>query len=132
MFVLARRLEETIVISEEITVKILRVGGSMVKVGIDAPENMTIRKGEQSGSVKLPSTIREMELRMVKSAIMRHYGDRDAAAKELGVNLTWLSKKLDEIQKSEPPKTEFIASKSTPIDDRTSRIFGRQLAMAGR
>lgn len=44
MLVLTRKVNETIRISDNITVKIIRVKGSQVQIGIDAPVHIRIER----------------------------------------------------------------------------------------
>ena len=46
MLVLTRKADEVIKISENIYVSILSVKGSSVRIGIDAPDDVTIVRGE--------------------------------------------------------------------------------------
>ncbi len=46
MLVLTRRLDESIVIDGGITVTILRVQGDKVRLGIEAPKEIPIKRGE--------------------------------------------------------------------------------------
>ncbi len=46
MLVLSRKPEESIIIGGNITVKILSVERNRVKIGIDAPEDISILRGE--------------------------------------------------------------------------------------
>jgi carbon storage regulator CsrA len=46
MLVLSRRIEETILIDGRIEIQIVRVKGNTVKVGIRAPEDVKILRGE--------------------------------------------------------------------------------------
>ena len=46
MLILSRRKNQTIVIDEKTTIKITELRGSVVKVGINAPKNVNIRRGE--------------------------------------------------------------------------------------
>lgn len=46
MLVLSRKAQEVIQIGDEITVTILRIKGRTVRVGIDAPEDMRVRRSE--------------------------------------------------------------------------------------
>ncbi len=74
MLVLARKLDESIVIGDDITVKIISVDKGVVKIGIDAPSDVTILRSE------LIEDVKELNI---------------AASKEVGVeNLNLLSKIL--------------------------------------
>ena len=46
MLILTRKENQKIVISEEIVITICKVSGGRVRVGIDAPDEMNIRRGE--------------------------------------------------------------------------------------
>jgi carbon storage regulator len=46
MLVLTRKLRETIVINDQITVTILRVTGGAVRIGIEAPREVPVRRAE--------------------------------------------------------------------------------------
>lgn len=46
MLVLKRKSEETIVINDDVRVKILSVNGGVVKIGIDAPREVTVDREE--------------------------------------------------------------------------------------
>ena len=46
MLVLTRRSGETILIGDDIEITVLVVDGSQIRVGIDAPENIKILRGE--------------------------------------------------------------------------------------
>ena len=48
MLVLARKLNERLLIGEEIEIKVLGVSGSRVRLGIEAPDHMAIRRAELS------------------------------------------------------------------------------------
>jgi len=48
MLVLTRKKNETIVIDGHIKIKILRVRGNRIRLGIDAPLDLQIRRGEIS------------------------------------------------------------------------------------
>jgi len=52
MLVLARKLDESIVIGENIEVKIIAVEKGVVKLGIDAPSDISIVRNELLESVK--------------------------------------------------------------------------------
>ncbi|MFP4312217.1 MAG: carbon storage regulator CsrA, partial [Nitriliruptoraceae bacterium] len=46
MLVLSRRLGESIVIGNEVTVRVIEVRGDQVKLGIDAPRSVQIHREE--------------------------------------------------------------------------------------
>jgi carbon storage regulator CsrA len=52
MLVLARKLNESIVLGDEIIVKIISIDKSVVKLGIDAPKNVSIVRSELLEDVK--------------------------------------------------------------------------------
>jgi len=52
MLVLARKIDESIVIGENITVKIISIEKGVVKLGIDAPRDVTIIRNELLEDVK--------------------------------------------------------------------------------
>ena len=52
MLVLARKSDESIVIGEEITVKVISVEKGVVKLGIDAPSDISIVRNELIEDVK--------------------------------------------------------------------------------
>jgi carbon storage regulator len=49
MLILTRRIGETVIIGENIKVTVLRVQGSQVRVGIDAPKDVTVLREEICG-----------------------------------------------------------------------------------
>ena len=46
MLILSRRTDESIVIGDEVTITILSVKGKQVRVGIDAPPNVSVHREE--------------------------------------------------------------------------------------
>lgn len=46
MLVLSRKLQETILIEDLITITVVRIGPNSVRLGIDAPRELNIRRGE--------------------------------------------------------------------------------------
>ena len=52
MLVLARKLDESIVIGDNITVKIISIDKGVVKLGIDAPKDISIVRNELLEDVK--------------------------------------------------------------------------------
>lgn len=54
MLVLSRRPQETIVVGGGISITVVSVQGNQVRLGIEAPRNVPIRRGELSPSQCLP------------------------------------------------------------------------------
>ncbi|MFR0880897.1 MAG: carbon storage regulator CsrA [Oscillospiraceae bacterium] len=48
MLILSRKSGESLMINEEIEIKIIEVNGDKVKIGIDAPKNVKILRKELS------------------------------------------------------------------------------------
>jgi len=46
MLILTRRVHETVMIGNDVSVTILGVKGNQVRVGIDAPENVAVHREE--------------------------------------------------------------------------------------
>jgi carbon storage regulator len=46
MLILSRRLEESIIIADTITVKVISIEKGVVKLGIDAPHNIRVLRSE--------------------------------------------------------------------------------------
>ena len=49
MLVLSRKVGEKILIGEDISVTVVRVGPGVVRLGVEAPQNMTIIREEIKG-----------------------------------------------------------------------------------
>jgi len=52
MLILTRKLDEEIVLNSEIRIKILSAKENLVKIGIEAPKNVKILRGELFDSIK--------------------------------------------------------------------------------
>ena len=50
MLVLSRKLGETICIGSDITVTVLEVKGNRIRIGVNAPEDVKVLRGELSAS----------------------------------------------------------------------------------
>ncbi len=46
MLVLTRKLQEQVSIGQDITITVLRVKGNSIRIGIDAPDNVRVLRGE--------------------------------------------------------------------------------------
>ncbi len=65
MLVLARKLEESIVIGDDITIKVISIDKGVVKLGIDAPASVSIVRSELLEDVKdsnIAASQKEVEL----------------------------------------------------------------------
>lgn len=52
MLVLSRKVDESIVIGDNITIKVISVEKGVVKIGVDAPKNVSIVRNELLEDVK--------------------------------------------------------------------------------
>jgi carbon storage regulator len=68
MLVLTRKCQEKIRIDNNITITIFRINGKAVRLGIEAPSNITILRGELRPSLVAQAELRESES---KSALAR-------------------------------------------------------------
>jgi carbon storage regulator len=50
MLVLSRKVGETILIGEQVSVTVVRIAPGVVRLGIDAPDNYTILRSEIAGA----------------------------------------------------------------------------------
>lgn len=46
MLILTRRVGETLVIGDDVTVTVLSVRGNQVRIGVNAPKNVTVHREE--------------------------------------------------------------------------------------
>lgn len=52
MLVLARKLDESIVLGDDITIRVISIDKGVVKLGVDAPKNISIMRSELLEDVK--------------------------------------------------------------------------------
>jgi carbon storage regulator len=52
MLILSRKINEKVMIGEEITVSIIEVRGDQVRIGIDAPKNVKVFRREVFDAIK--------------------------------------------------------------------------------
>lgn len=62
MLVLARKLDESIILGESITIKIISIDKGVVKLGIDAPKNVTIVRSELLEDVRYANIAASKEI----------------------------------------------------------------------
>jgi carbon storage regulator len=55
MLILARRIGETVMIGQDITVKIIEVKGNQVRLGIEAPKEVAVHREEIFERIKSES-----------------------------------------------------------------------------
>jgi carbon storage regulator len=55
MLVLSRKVGEKILIGDHISVTVVRVGPGVVRLGVEAPQNMTILREEIKDDAKSPA-----------------------------------------------------------------------------
>ncbi len=60
MLVLTRKTDETLVIRNDVRVKVLGVSGNQVKIGIDAPRDVRILRDELLGNDKTKEPAKEV------------------------------------------------------------------------
>lgn len=46
MLVLSRRLDETLIIGDDIRIKVLGISGNQIRIGIDAPKEISVHREE--------------------------------------------------------------------------------------
>jgi carbon storage regulator len=57
MLILSRRVGESVVIGEGISITVLRVKGTQVRLGITAPKDIVVRREDNSGRTEPHSTV---------------------------------------------------------------------------
>ena len=60
MLVLSRKKTETIVIGGNITITILEIADNKCRIGIDAPENIKVHRGEVQAEINAESLYQRM------------------------------------------------------------------------
>lgn len=59
MLILTRRVGETLMIGDEVTITVLAVKGSQVRIGINAPKEISVHRKEVYDRIKKPITHNE-------------------------------------------------------------------------
>lgn len=67
MLVLSRKQNQTIMIDDRITITVLKIRGNTVRLGIDAPPEVPVRRGELE--VDLPAAVVEFRNRPARGKI---------------------------------------------------------------
>jgi len=52
MLILSRKHNESVKIGDDVTVKVVRIGRDVVKIGIDAPDNVAVHRLEISRRIE--------------------------------------------------------------------------------
>lgn len=60
MLVISRKVDESLIIGDKITVTILTIEGDRIKIGIDAPRDMTILRQEVYQAVQDQTKLQEL------------------------------------------------------------------------
>ncbi len=53
MLILTRRVGETVVIGRDVTIDVIGVKGNQVRLGIDAPADVAVHRGEVADRIRL-------------------------------------------------------------------------------
>ncbi len=57
MLILTRRIGESIMIGDEVTVSVLGVNGSQVRIGVDAPKEIAVHREEIFQKIQLENNV---------------------------------------------------------------------------
>ena len=68
MLVLSRKIGEKIVIGSDVTITVVAVQGNKVRIGIDAPEHITILRGELTSDRPAQTVWAEVETEELASS----------------------------------------------------------------
>ena len=68
MLILTRRVGETVVIGDDITVTVLGINGSQVRVGVNAPKEVAVHREEIYERIKREQLTREVSRSQAGSA----------------------------------------------------------------
>ncbi|QOY55040.1 carbon storage regulator CsrA [Candidatus Sulfurimonas marisnigri] len=71
MLVLARKLNESIVIGDDIVVKVISIDKGVVKLGIDAPKSISIMRNELLEDVKDSNIASSKEVSLDDVSLLR-------------------------------------------------------------
>ncbi|MEQ4498927.1 MULTISPECIES: carbon storage regulator CsrA [Nocardioides] len=87
MLVLSRRVGESVVIGDDVTVTILEVRGDVVRVGIDAPRSVAVNRAEllaelESSNQAAASPSEEAVASLAQALRTRPAGPSGSAARE--------------------------------------------------
>ncbi|MCF6282560.1 MAG: carbon storage regulator CsrA [Candidatus Polarisedimenticolaceae bacterium] len=61
MLILTRRVGETLMIGDEVTVTVLGVKGNQVRIGVDAPRDVTVHREEIYERIKREQQQQQLE-----------------------------------------------------------------------